>query len=361
MIPVTKPFLPPINEYKAYLDGVWNREWLTNNGPLVNEYEHRLKESLGVKNLLFVTNGTIAIQLAIKALELKGEIITTPFSYVATTSSIAWEGCTPVFVDIDADTFNINPALIESVITENTCAILATHCFGNPCDIDAIQAIADKFDLKVIYDAAHCYGSKYKGKSVLEYGDVSTLSLHATKLVHSTEGGLVVAKDSEVLHKLTYMRNFGHNGPEDFYGIGINGKNSEFHAAMGLSVLGYANQILDKRRKQHQIYNKLLKDFSGRGQVAQQNSSVNYSYYPLVLEKESHVNILREQLGIRDVFIRRYFYPLLSSLNYVENAILPVADSVSRRIVCLPLYYSLTEEEQLLVSRHILQILNEKF
>ena len=361
MIPVTKPFLPPISEYRAYLDGVWNREWLTNNGPLVNEYEHKLKESLGVKNLLFVTNGTIAIQLAIKALELKGEFFTSPLSYVATTSSIAWEGCTPVFVVIDADTFNINPALIESAITEHTCAILATHCFGNPCDIDAIQAIADRYDLKVIYDAAHCYGSKYKGKSVLEYGDVSTLSLHATKLVHSTEGGLVVAKDSEVLHKLTYMRNFGHNGPEDFYGIGINGKNSEFHAAMGLSVLGYANQILDKRRKQHQIYNELLKDFSGRGQVAQQNSSVNYSYYPLVLEKESHVHILREQLGIRDVFIRRYFYPLLSSLNYVEGSVLPAADSVSRRIVCLPLYYSLTEEEQLLVSRYILQISNEKF
>jgi dTDP-4-amino-4,6-dideoxygalactose transaminase len=234
MIPVTKPFLPPIDEYKEYIDGIYQRQWLTNNGPLVNELELKLKEHLNVSHLLYLGNGTIAIQIAIKALELKGEIITTPFSYVATTSSIAWENCKPVFVDIDKDTLNIDPSKIEAAINANTSAILATHVYGNPCDIDAIQRIANKHNLKVIYDAAHCFGTKYKGKSVFEYGDVSTTSFHATKLFHTTEGGAVITTNPELLKKMSYLRNFGHDGPEKFECVGINGKNSEFHAAMGL-------------------------------------------------------------------------------------------------------------------------------
>jgi dTDP-4-amino-4,6-dideoxygalactose transaminase len=233
MIPVTKTFLPQMEEYQEYIQGIWNRNWLTNNGPLVNELELRLKEYLQVKHLLFLGNGTIALQIAIKALGLKGEIITTPFSYVATTSSIVWEGCTPVFVDIDEATLNIDPEKIETAITPKTSAILATHCFGNPCDIDAIQQIADRYNLKVIYDAAHCFGTKYKGRSVFDYGDISTTSFHATKIFHTIEGGAVFTQDPDLLKKMAYMRNFGHDGPERFAELGINGKIRSFTRQWG--------------------------------------------------------------------------------------------------------------------------------
>lgn len=254
MIPVTKPFMPPFEQYREYLQGIWEREFLTNNGPLVQELELKLKEYLGLKNLLYLSNGTIALQIAIKALGLKGEIITTPFSYVATTSSIVWEGCEPVFVDIDSETLNINPALIEAAITEQTTGILATHVFGNPCDIEAIQAIADKHNLKVIYDAAHCFGTTYKGRSVFEFGDVSTTSFHATKLFHTVEGGAIFAKDEDLNYRMSRMRNFGHAGFEQYDGVGINGKNSEFHAAMGLCNLSHIENILKSRKDQCLLY-----------------------------------------------------------------------------------------------------------
>jgi dTDP-4-amino-4,6-dideoxygalactose transaminase len=210
MIPVTKPFLPTEKEFKAYVKSIWERQWLTNNGPLVNALELKLKEYLGLDHLLYVTNGTVALQLAIKALDLSGEIITTPFSFVATTSSIVWQGCQPVFVDIDAETFNIDPGKIEAAITPKTSAILATHVFGNPCDIDAIKKIADKHGLKVIYDAAHCFGTRYKNKSVFDYGDISVTSFHATKLFHTIEGGAVFTKRPDLLKKMAIMRNFGY-------------------------------------------------------------------------------------------------------------------------------------------------------
>ena len=231
MILVTKPFLPPIEEYESYLKEIWQREWLTNNGPLVNDFELKLKLYLQVPHLLYLCNGTVALQIAIRALELKGDVITTPFSFIATTSSILWEGIRPVFVDIDADTLNIDPNKIEAAITPQTSAILATHVYGNPCDIDAIEAIAKKHNLKVIYDAAHCFGTKYKGKSVYSYGDVSIASFHATKLFHTVEGGAVFTNDPDLLKKMAFMRNFGFNGPEDFEYMGVNGKNSEFHAS----------------------------------------------------------------------------------------------------------------------------------
>jgi dTDP-4-amino-4,6-dideoxygalactose transaminase len=248
MIPVTKPFSPPIAEYTKLLEGVWERHWFTNNGPLVNELELQLKTYLNLPHLLFLNNGTIALQIAIKALELKGDIITTPFSYVATTSSIVWEGCNPVFVDIDPQTLNIDPTKIEAAIKPNTTAILATHVYGNPCDIDAIQKIADKYKLKVIYDAAHCFGTLYKGKSVFAYGDISTTSFHSTKLFHTVEGGAVFTMNPDLLKKLSYLRNFGHEGPEHFAEVGINGKNSEFHAAMGLCNLKYQTIQKDAER-----------------------------------------------------------------------------------------------------------------
>ena len=234
MIPVTKSFLPPIEDYIEYLKQIWDSNQLTNNGPLVKELEQKLKEYFDVKHLFFVSNGTIAEQIAIKAADLKGDIITTPFSYVATTSSIVWEGCQPVFVDIDPQTLCMNPDLIEDAITEKTTGIIPTHVYGIPCDVEKIQEIAEKHSLKVIYDAAHTFGGKYKGKSIASYGDISFLSFHATKVFHTVEGGAIITNDDELAHKISYMRNFGHNGPEDFWGVGINGNNSEFHAAMGL-------------------------------------------------------------------------------------------------------------------------------
>lgn len=217
-IEVTRPFLPPLSEYVNLVEGIWNRNWLTNNGPLVVELELRLGQYLGLDKVLFLANGTLALQLAIKALRLTGEIITTPFSYVATTSSILWEGCRPIFVDIDPATLNIDPERIQEAITPSTSAILATHVYGNPCNIEAIEQIAKSNGLYTIYDAAHCFGTEYKGRSVFGYGNVSTASFHATKLFHTIEGGAVFAEDAETFRTLSFMRNFGHDGPESFFG-----------------------------------------------------------------------------------------------------------------------------------------------
>src|SRR5688572_26446200 len=248
MINVTQTFLPPLDDYVAYLERVWESKWLTNRGQLVRELEQKLEDYLGIKNLLLLTNGTIALQIAIKALELTGEIITTPFSYVATVSSIVWENCIPVFVDIDPNYLTIDETKIEDAITERTTAILATHVYGNPCYVEAINDIATRHDLKVIYDAAHCFGVKYKGGSVLDWGDISTLSHHATKLFHTGEGGAIVCNDRELADKIFYHHNFGHSGPEAFFGLGINGKMSELNAAMGLAMLPYIDEITAKRQ-----------------------------------------------------------------------------------------------------------------
>lgn len=358
MIPVTKPFLPPKEEVYALLDGVWERNWLTNNGPLVNEYEIRLKQYLGLKHLLYVSNGTIALQIAIKALGLKGEVITTPFSYVATTSSIVWEGCIPVFVDIDEATLNIDPEKIEEAITPKTSAILATHCFGNACDIDAIDAIAKKHNLKVIYDAAHCFGTTYKGKSIFEYGDISTLSLHATKPVHSVEGGFVVTKDPELLKRMAFLRNFGHDGPEHFNGVGINGKNSEFHAAVGLTVLNYADEIIENRIQQTKIYLQLLDNLNVKTQKIQKNCKSNNAYFPILFSAEEVLLKMLEYLNKHEIFPRRYFHPSLNKLDYVKSANAPKSEDTASRILCLPVYYGLSEWEQNMVARLLLRVQN---
>jgi dTDP-4-amino-4,6-dideoxygalactose transaminase len=357
MIPVTKPFLPPREEYDRYLDGIWKRNWLTNNGPLVNELELKLKDYLEIKHLLFLGNGTIALQIAIKALELKGEIITTPFSYVATTSSIVWEGCTPVFVDIDSDSYNIDPKKIERAITPETSGILATHCFGNPCEIAQIQDIADKHGLKVIYDAAHCFGTKYKGRSIFDYGDVSVTSFHSTKLFHTIEGGAVFTKDPGLLKKMAYMRNFGHDGPDKFYGLGINGKNSEFHAAMGLVNLKYVSEILASRKRQALYYQKILGGLRVKFIQLLESNGYNYSYFPILFESEEDLKRTKSELEKHEIFPRRYFYPSLSDLNYVKGSS-PVSDDVASRVICLPLYFDLTHEEQDMIARLMLRVQN---
>ena len=350
MIPVTKPFSPPIQEYQKLLEEIWERNWFTNNGPLVQQLEQELKSYLNQEHLLYVSNGTIALQIAIKALGITKKVITTPFSYVATTSSIVWEGCTPVFADIDPESFNIDPSKIEELIDSDTEAILATHCFGNPCDIDAIAAIAEKYNLKVIYDAAHCFGTQYKGESIFSYGDISTTSFHATKLFHTIEGGALFTQDPELFNKLSFMRNFGHDGPERYKGIGINGKNSEFHAAMGLLNIKYINQILENRKTGFDNYDRLLGNLKIKKQKILENTKYNNSYYPILFETEIDLIRAKEYLEENGIFPRRYFYPSLNNLPYTE-VIAEISDDIARRILCLPLYYGLTFESQELISR----------
>lgn len=359
MIPVTKPFLPPQEEYQRLVDGIWKRQWLTNMGPLASELEMNLKKHLKVNHLLYVTNGTVALQMAIKALDITGEIITTPFSFVATTSCIVWEGCIPVFVDIDNKSLNIDPSKIEEAITDKTQAILATHVYGNPCDVVAIEKIAKKYKLKVIYDGAHAFGVEVNGKSIFEYGDISTCSLHATKLYHSIEGGLIITKSTDLLKKMAYIRNFGISGYDTFAELGINGKNSEFHAAMGLVNLKYIQQIHNKRKELTERYNDKLKTLKAYRPSWHIESTENYPYYPLVLESEELLLKIKSVLDGNEIFTRRYFYPsLANSLPYLESKDCEVTDAVSKRVLCLPLYYDLTIEEVDLICRLILRTQN---
>lgn len=344
MIQVTKPFFPPEEEYQNLLHKIWENGWITNNGPFVKKLEDELKNYLNVKNLLYVGNGTIALQIAIKALKLDGEIITTPFSYVATSSSIVWENCTPVFADIVPDTFNIDPYEIERKITSKTTAILATHVFGNPCDVEQIRNIANNYNLKVIYDAAHCFGTSYKGSSVFNWGDISTTSFHATKIFHSVEGGAVFSKNDELIERMSYMRNFGHDGPGKFNGVGINGKNSELHAAMGILNLKYISEILERRKSQFLLYKEKLKETEVQFQSIENQSSINYSYFPVVFKNEETLLRITDRLEKKSIYSRRYFFPSLNKLNYLKGTV-PISEDISSRILCLPLYHDLKESE----------------
>jgi len=359
MIPITRPFLPPQEEYQILIDSIWKRQWLTNMGPLASELEIQLKNYLDVKHLLFVTNGTVALQMAIKALGLTGEIITTPFSFVATTSSIVWEGCTPVFVDINENSLNIDVSKIEAAITDDTQAILATHVYGNPCDVIAIEKIAKKHCLKVIYDGAHAFGVKIGDKSIFEYGDISTCSLHATKLYHSIEGGLIVINDSNLTKRMTYIRNFGISGFDTFAELGINGKNSEFHAAMGLVNLNYIKAINNKRKELTERYNSNLRTLKAYRPVWHNDANENYPYYSIVLESEELLIEIKSFLDNNEIFTRRYFYPsLANSLPYLVAKNMVVTDDISKRVLCLPLYYDLSLEEVDLICRLMLSVQN---
>lgn len=342
MIPVTKPFLPPLEEYHALLDGIWKRNWLTNSGPLITELEQKLRDYLSVHSLQVTGNGTIALQIAIKAMDLKGEVITTPFSYVATTSSIVWENCTPVFVDIDPDTLNIDSRAIQEAITPRTVAILATHVYGNPCDVEVIESIAKAHHLGVIYDGAHCFGTKYKGKSVLSYGDISICSFHATKLYHMGEGGAIITGSESLYKRTSLMRNFGHTGVYQFDGVGINGKNSEIHAALGLVNLRYVDELLKKRRELSMHYDKCLKSFVHTKIKINESTEWNHSYYPIVFQTEEQLLLILHELSQHQIFARRYFYPSLNLLHYLPKCKLPTSESISTRVLCLPMYHDLT-------------------
>jgi len=346
MIQITKPFLPPVEQYRAYLNEIWERNWLTNDGPLVKELEEKLKARLGIDHMLYVSSGTIALQFAIKALELEGEIITTPFSYVATTSSIVWENCYPKFVDILPGTFNLDPAKIEDAVTDETTAIVATHVFGIPCEVEKIQQIAEKYNLKVIYDAAHCFDTCYKRESIFKWGDISVTSFHATKLFQTVEGGGIFTGSGMLAQKIDYMRNFGHDGFGKFNGVGINGKNSELHAAMGLCNLNYIDDILTVRKEQCKKYDELLHELNISLPVLPSGADLTLAYYPVVFDEESFALQVKKYLENAGIATRRYFYPSLNTLDYVRSNSTPIAEDIASRILCLPLYHSLASEDQ---------------
>ncbi len=354
MIKVTETFLPDINIYNTYLKGIWERNHLTNHGPLVLELEAKLSARFGVKHLFLVNNGTIAIQIALKAIQASGEVITTPFSYVATTSSILWEGMRPVFADITEDSLCIDPSKIEMLAKKGLKTVLATHVYGNPCDVEEIDRIAKRYDLKVIYDAAHAFDVNYKGTSILNYGDISTLSFHATKLFHTIEGGAIVTNDDDLAHKIAYMRNFGHNGPEQFWGVGINGKVSEFNAAMGLSILPHVPAIIEARKKIGLLYKELLKNSDITTLTIRKNTDYNYAYFPVLFKTEEELLLAVSKLNAKEVFPRRYFYPALNTLHFVDYQSCPIAESIAKRILCLPLYFSLKEAEVKMICETIL-------
>ncbi len=330
----------------AHVQRAYDNKWLTNRGELVNELESKLTSYLGLKEsrMICMTNGTIPLQIALKLLGEGGEIITTPFSYVATTAAIVWENCTPIFVDIHPEYLTIDETKIEAAITDRTTCILATHVFGNPCNIEAIEAIASKNNLKVIYDAAHCFGVTYKGKSVFEYGDISTCSFHATKLFHTGEGGALFANNPILFDQCYYSHNFGHNGPLDFHGLGINGKISELQAAMGLSVYPYLNSIFEGRKRVVEKYDCNLK-FDFLQKIKWREDTVwNYSYYPILFSDEYSLIKMQKVMNEINIFPRRYFYPSLNIINYVKDQACPVSESIATRILCLPLYFGLEDD-----------------
>ena len=337
--------MPPLEEYTHYLAGIWERGWLTNNGILVQRLETELQSYLDGAQVQFLSNGTIALQIAIKALGLTGEIITTPFSYVATTTAILWENCEPVFVDIEDRTFCIDAAKIEAAITPRTSAILATHVYGYPCDVLAIEEIAHRHDLKVIYDGAHAFGVRIHGRPLLNYGDLSTCSFHATKLFHTVEGGALVMNDDELARKVSLYKSFGHIG-DDYFTLGVNGKNSEFHAAMGLCNLPRVSEFIITRRRLAELYKHELAGLPLRyPEPTEPTLEYNHSYFPVIFDSEEIMLRAKEHLAAHEVSTRRYFFPSLNQLPYHTGAACPISEDVSRRVLSLPFYQELAEPD----------------
>jgi dTDP-4-amino-4,6-dideoxygalactose transaminase len=349
-INVTKAYLPPLAEYTAYLEGVWERGWLTNNGPLVQRLESELSQYLDNTHVQFTSNGTIALQVAIKTLGLTGEIITTPFSYVATTTAILWENCTPVLVDIEDQTFCIDAAKIESAITPLTTGILATHVYGCPCDVLAIGNIARRHNLKVVYDGAHAFGVQVHGRSLLSYGDLTTCSFHATKLFHTVEGGAVVMTAEVLAHKICLYKSFGHIGDE-YFTLGVDGRKSEFHAAMGLCNLPRVPKFIAQRRELAALYRQELASLPLQFPAPDQESlEYNHAYFLVLFESESRLLRVKEGLAAQTVNTRRYLFLSLTQLPYNTGSPCPISENASRRALCLPLYQELTLDEARWIS-----------
>lgn len=343
MINVTSTFFPPIKEYIIQIEKIWQSKILTNRGKLTLELEDKLKAYLKVPNLTLMNNGTIPIQIALKILGKGSEVITTPFSYVATTSAIVWENLKPVFVDIDQDYLTIDENKIEKAITEKTKCILATHVFGNPCNIKIIERVAKKYNLLIIYDAAHAFGVKYDNISIFNYGDISTCSFHATKLFHTGEGGALFCNNVQYLEESFYSHNFGHNGPLDFHGLGINGKISELQSAMGLSVFPYIEFIISGRKKVVDFYNKKLSFSKFKTMKLREGTYWNYSYYPIIFENEELLLKVQIEMNNNEIYPRRYFYPSLNKLNFIQAGEMPISESIASRILCLPISLQIDE------------------
>lgn len=346
VINVTKTFLPNKEKLLRHIDEIYENNWVTNYGPLVQRLEKRLAEYLGVKNIVLVSNGTVALEIAYRTLGIKGFVVTTPFSFVATTSSLVTNGLLPIFADINPHTFNIDPDTIEEVITPNTSAILGVHVFGNACEVEKIDTIAKKYNLNVIYDAAHAFGVKHKGESVLNYGDISTLSFHATKLFHTIEGGALIINDDSLVEKARYLINFGIENTESIPELGTNAKMNEFEAAMGLCVLDDLEQIKNNRKKIVEQYRTELAGFV-QFQEWNQNATENYSYFPIILQSEQQLKQIEIALNAKQVFPRRYFYPSLDTLSYIEpKQYCQHSRDISSRILCLPVFAELTTTQQ---------------
>lgn len=349
MIPVTKPFLPSRDKLDKYIDGIYERQWLTNNGVLVQELTQKLEAYLGVENLLLVSNGTLALQIAYRALGIADsnpgsnpEAITTPFTFIATASSLKWEGVQPVFTDIDPDSWCLNPEAIESAITPNTRAIVPVHVFGNACDVDAIDSIAARHNLKVVYDASHAFGVRYKHQCLLSYGDAATLSFHATKLFHTIEGGAIVFKHKEDFERAKKLINFGITGPESIEELGINAKMNEFQAAMGLCVLDEIEANLNARAAVTRYYDEHL-PASLQRQKLHTGASANHAYMPVVFESETQALAVLNRLSESGITARRYFYPSLDrvDLGCSTGQAMNVSRDIASRILCLPIYADL--------------------
>lgn len=360
-ITVTSPLLPPLEEFLPYLQEIWNRKWITNNGHFHQELEQSLTDYLGVKHLSLFTNGTLPLITALQALRVQGEVITTPYSFVATTHAIWWNGLKPVFVDIDPITGCINPDKIEAAITPRTCAIMPVHVYGTPCDVERINEIAKRYNLKVIYDAAHAFGVTYNGKSVLTYGDISTLSFHATKTYNTIEGGALICHSAEMKKQIDYLKNFGFAGETEVVGPGINSKMDEIRAAYGLLNLKHVDTAIARRKEVAKIYVDALKDVEGIDlyqpivdSLVLSPYRLNYSYFPIFVNAEVYGmtrDELYEKMKANNVLGRRYFYPLISTfMPYkaypsatTDN--LPVATQWADTVICLPMHHALTEED----------------
>ncbi len=352
---VTQPFLPALEEFTPYLKQIWDNKILTNGGPYHQELEQALCEYLGVKHIALFTNGTLALITALQALRVTGEVITTPYSFVATSHSLLWHNCKPVFVDIEPNTLNIDPKKIEAAITPQTTAILPVHCYGNPCNIAEIEKISENYNLRVIYDAAHAFGVKDAGGSILRHGDLSVLSFHATKVFNTFEGGAIVCPDAKTKQRIDHLKNFGFVDETTVVAPGINAKMSEINAAFGLIQIKHMQEILQKRAQIANTYKEQLKDITGIGLIDNQAGiTSNHAYFPIMINSEFQINrdTLYENLKNKDIYARRYFYPLISdfpmyrSLPSAARNTLPVAVSAADRVLCLPIYPVLTQQEQ---------------
>lgn len=355
---VTMPTLAPLEEVNELMKGIWATGVMTHNGPLVQRFEKEASAHFGVPNLVSCVNGTMGLQMAIRALQLKGEILTTPFTFIATINSILWEGCTPVFVDIDPETLCMDPKKIEEKITYHTVGIMPVHVFGNCCDIDAIDAIAKKHKLKVIYDACHSVGVTYKGQSVFNYGDISVTSFHATKMLNTTEGGGCFTLEKELDEKLRRIRFFGFENHADIVEDGTNAKMTEVHAAVGLANLKYLDAALADRKKKYAMYKEALsKDSSLTFQKI--NGDCNYSYFPVIFKDEESLLKVQVKLNENHIFPRRYFYPSVNTFTkLLPYTPMPVSEDIASRILCLPLYYTLAEEDILRIISIVLETIH---